>query len=90
VISAARARWLACDSTVSRVVMGPDGQVLDYGRTRRIVPPPLRRAVELRDRHCVFAGCEAPTHWCDVSLPRFRGRLGLHRGVGVRAAVAEG
>jgi hypothetical protein len=65
-ISAARARWLACDATISRVVMGPDGQLLDYGRTKRIVPPPLRRAVELRDRHCVFAGCQAPTHWCDV------------------------
>ena len=20
----------------------------------------------IRDRHCVFAGCHAPTHWCDV------------------------
>jgi hypothetical protein len=65
-ISAGRARWLACDSNVSRVVMGPDGQVLDHGRSKRIVPPGLRRAVEIRDRHCVFAGCEAPTHWCDV------------------------
>jgi Domain of unknown function (DUF222) len=66
VISAARARWLACDGNVSRVVMGPEGQVLDHGRSRRIVPAGLRRAVEVRDRHCVFAGCEAPTHWCDV------------------------
>jgi len=66
VISAARARWLACDGTVSRVVMGPDGEVLDYGRAQRIVPAPLRRAVEVQDRHCVFAGCGAPTHWCDV------------------------
>jgi hypothetical protein len=65
-ISAARARWLACDSTVSRVVMGPDGQLLDFGRTRRIVPPGLRKAVEIQDRHCVFAGCGAPSHWCDV------------------------
>jgi hypothetical protein len=65
-ISAARARWLACDGNVSRVVMGPDGQLLDYGRSRRIVPPSLRKAVDIRDRHCVFAGCEAPTQWCDV------------------------
>jgi hypothetical protein len=65
-ISAARARWLSCDGNVSRVVMGPDGQPLDYGRSRRIVPPGLRGATEIRDRHCVFAGCEAPTHWCDV------------------------
>ncbi len=66
VISAARARWLACDGNISRVVMGPEGQILDHGRSRRIVPPGLRRAVEVRDRHCVFTGCEAPTHWCDV------------------------
>jgi hypothetical protein len=65
-ISAARARWLACDSVVSRVVMGPDGQLLDLGRTHRVVPPHLRRAVEIRDRTCVFAGCDAPSHWCDV------------------------
>ncbi len=65
-ISAARARWLACDSVVSRVVMGPDGQLLDLGRTHRVVPPHLRRAVEIRDRTCVFSGCDAPTHWCDV------------------------
>jgi Domain of unknown function (DUF222) len=65
-ISAARARWLACDGTISRVIMGPDGQVLDHGRSKRVVPPGLRRAVEVRDRHCVFAGCDAPAHWCDV------------------------
>ena len=65
-ISAARTRWLACDGNVSRVIMGPDGHVLDFGRSKRIVPPQLRKATELRDRHCVFAGCEAPTHWCDV------------------------
>ena len=65
-ISAARARWLACDGNVSRVIMGPDGHVLDFGRSKRIVPPQLRKATELRDRHCVFAGCGAPTHWCDV------------------------
>ncbi|WP_324274987.1 HNH endonuclease signature motif containing protein [Blastococcus brunescens] len=65
-ISAARARWLACDGNISRVVMGPDGEVLDHGRTKRIVPPGLRRAVEAQQRHCVFTGCGAPTHWCDV------------------------
>jgi hypothetical protein len=65
-LSAARARWLACDATISRIVLGPDGLPLDLGRTYRVVPPHLRRAVERRDRHCVFAGCGAPTHWCDV------------------------
>src|SRR4051794_23784613 len=66
ILSAARARWAACDATLTRIVLGPDGLPLDHGRTRRLVSPQLRRAVELRDRHCVFAGCHAPTHWCDV------------------------
>ena len=65
-ISAARARWIACDSAVTRIVMGPDGLPLDVGRTKRVVPPHVRKAVEARDGHCVFAGCHAPTHWCDV------------------------
>jgi len=65
-LSAARARMLACDSAVTRVVMGPDGLPLDVGRAHRVVPPHLRKAVEQRDGHCVFAGCGAPTHWCDV------------------------
>ena len=65
-ISAARTRWLACDGSISRIVMGPDGQPLDVGRTQRVVPAHIRRAVERRDGHCVFAGCTAPTHWCDV------------------------
>ena len=65
-ISAARARWLACDGSVSRIVFGPDGHTLDLGRTQRLVPPHLRRATELRDRHCVFTGCDAPSYWCDV------------------------
>jgi hypothetical protein len=65
-ISAARARWAACDATVTRMVLDPDGLPLDMGRSKRVVPPHLRRAVERRDRHCVFAGCHAPTHWCDV------------------------
>jgi hypothetical protein len=66
VVSAARARWLACDGNVTRIVIGPEGQPLDLGRTHRVVPPHLRRAVEVRDRSCVFAGCDAPSHWCDV------------------------
>ncbi|MGR7025460.1 DUF222 domain-containing protein [Geodermatophilus sp. URMC 62] len=65
-ISAARARWLACDGAVSRVVFGPDGAPLDLGREQRLAGRYLRRAVELRDRACVFAGCGAPTWWCDV------------------------
>jgi hypothetical protein len=65
-ISAARARWLACDGQVTRIVMGPDGVPLEHGRTVRLFPPHVRRAAEVRDGGCVFAGCSAPSWWCDV------------------------
>jgi len=66
ILSAARARWLACDGTISRVVFGPDGAPLDLGREHRLADRYLRRAVDLRDGGCVFTGCDAPTWWCDV------------------------
>jgi hypothetical protein len=66
VISAARARWLACDGGIARVVFGPDGIPLDVGREARMVSGHLRRAVEARDGGCVFTGCDAPNSWCDV------------------------
>ena len=65
-ISAARARWLACDGNVTRIVIAPEGQPMDLGREKRVASPHLRRAVEHRDHHCVFVGCDAPSHWCDV------------------------
>jgi len=65
-ISAARARMLACDGGVSRIVFGPDSQPVDIGREKRTFPPHIRRALDVRDRACVFAGCHAPTHWCDA------------------------
>ena len=65
-ISAARARMLACDGNVTRIVIGPEGQPLEAGRAKRVFPPHLRRAIEVRDSRCVFAGCDAPSHWCDV------------------------
>jgi hypothetical protein len=65
-ISAARARWAGCDSTVTRIVLDPDGLPIDVGREQRIVPAHIRKAVEQRDESCVFAGCEAPRWYCDV------------------------
>jgi hypothetical protein len=65
-LSAARARWAACDADLTRIVLGPDGQPLDVGRTHRLVPAWLRKAVEQRDGGCVFAGCDAPSWWCEV------------------------
>ncbi|MCL3861634.1 HNH endonuclease signature motif containing protein [Actinotalea sp. K2] len=51
---------LACDGEVSRVVFGPDSQVLDVGRAHRTYSGQLRRAVVARDRTCRYPGCSAP------------------------------
>jgi hypothetical protein len=60
------ARRLACDAGVVRVITGPDGLPLDVSRAQRTATAAIRRAVEVRDGHCVFAGCDAPPEWCDV------------------------
>ena len=65
-LSAETARALACDGTITPVVLDGHGMPLNIGRTKRVVPPHLRKATELRDHACVFAACEAPKHWCDV------------------------
>lgn len=51
---------LLCDGEFHRVVFGPDGEILDSGRTERLFTPAQTRAVIARDRHCQYPGCSAP------------------------------
>jgi hypothetical protein len=60
------ARQAAWDGDVARILLGTDGLPLDVGRARRLVPAHIRRAAEVRDGGCVFAGCHAPAWWCDA------------------------
>jgi hypothetical protein len=59
-------RMLACDSSVSRIVLGPDSEILDIGRKTRVWTTAQRRAIAVRDRHCQAPGCERPPRWCDI------------------------
>ena len=59
------ARRLACDANVVRVVTGGASEPLDVGRASRTVSPAQRRALTIRDRGCVFPGCDRPPGWCD-------------------------
>jgi hypothetical protein len=65
-IPAETARRIACDAGVSRILTGPNSLPTDVGRAQRTAPAGIRRAVEHRDQHCVFAGCSAPPVWCDI------------------------
>jgi hypothetical protein len=65
-VTAETARRLACDASVVRILTDPAGLPLDVGQEQRCTTVAIRRALELRDGHCVFAGCKAPAAWCDV------------------------
>ena len=41
-------------------------QPLDVGTPTPVIPPHLRRAVNLRDQHCRFPGCIQPPSVCQV------------------------
>ncbi len=51
---------LACDSEISRVVFGPEGDLLDVGRAHRTYSGQQRRAVIARDRSCRSRGAGRP------------------------------
>jgi uncharacterized protein DUF222/HNH endonuclease len=65
-IPADAVRRLACDASVSRVVLDPRSEPLDLGRRTPVVPASLRRAVVVRDGGCRFPGCDRPQSWCDA------------------------
>jgi hypothetical protein len=57
-ISTATVQRLACDASIARVVFGPESVVVDVGRAVRVVSGAARRALNARDQHCQWPGCE--------------------------------
>lgn len=57
---------LTCDAVLQTLTVDNGGVPLRLGRSARVVSPALRRVIDLRDRHCVFAGCTAPAMWCQA------------------------
>ncbi len=65
-LTPASVRRLACDAGILPAVLGGAGQVLDLGRSARTWTGPAREAIIVRDRGCVFPGCDRPPSLCDV------------------------
>ena len=65
-ISAGDLRRLCCDADLTPVVLGSQSEVMDVGRTQRLVTPPIRRALSIRDGGCTFPGCQTPDSRCDA------------------------
>jgi hypothetical protein len=61
-ISTRTAERIACDCTMSRVLLA-DSMVIDVGRATRTVSAPTRRALRVRDKGCRFPGCDRPVNW---------------------------
>ena len=59
VISAAKAKLLACDATLEPMIMR-DGQLVATLPSIQTVPAHLRKAVMLRDEACRINSCDAP------------------------------
>ncbi|MGW5266048.1 DUF222 domain-containing protein [Microbispora sp. NPDC004025] len=57
---------LARTSTLMRLVMDADGQVLDMGRKVRLATPAQRRAIFARYATCWIDGCPLPATKCQI------------------------
>ena len=73
-LTAATIRRICCDADIIPAVLGTDLEVLDVGRTQRLVTAAIWKALVARDQHCRFPNCTRPpmmthahhlTHWAD-------------------------
>lgn len=65
-LPAGELRRICCDAELIPVVLGSASEVLDVGRSARLVTPAIRTALLVRDRGCVFPGCDAPAARCEA------------------------
>jgi hypothetical protein len=56
-VAAETSKRLACDCSYVKITEDEKGEPLDVGRKTRSIPPALRRALNSRDKGCVFPGC---------------------------------
>jgi hypothetical protein len=62
-ISAKAVERLACDCSVTRILLGSDSMVIDVGRAKRVISGAQRKALNARDQHCAWPGCDRPATW---------------------------
>jgi len=63
-VSPLEAQTLFCDAELVPAVLDGHGRPLDVGDSVYRFPAKIRRAIEIRDRHCTFPNCSAPPAWC--------------------------
>ncbi len=72
-VTAETSRRIACDCSTVGIKEDENGEPLSIGRRSRSIPPPMRRALRVRDGGCRFPGCTNTRfvdghhiqHWAD-------------------------
>jgi hypothetical protein len=63
VIAGSTVQRLACDATITRVLVNAASAIVDVGRSERVVPGATRRALNARDKGCRWSGCDRTASW---------------------------
>jgi hypothetical protein len=77
-ISVRTAERIACDCTMSRVLLA-NSMVIDVGRATRTVSAPTMRALRVRDKGCRFPGCDRQVNWSNPHHLIYWSRGGLSK-----------
>ena len=56
-------RQLLVDAKIYPLVLGGDGEILDFGRSRRFFNAAQKKAAAVRDLTCQFADCDQPIRY---------------------------
>jgi hypothetical protein len=57
---------LLAEADIERIVFDSPSEVIDVGKRQRFFTGALRHAIEIRDRHCTFPGCDVPAEFCEI------------------------
>ena len=66
VISPGQLAGLLTRADIERVVFDPKGRVVDVGHRSRLFTGAVRRAVQVRDKHCTHHTCDVEADNCDI------------------------
>jgi hypothetical protein len=64
-LSARTVSWLACTAWLTLMLVDDAGVPLKAGRSSRLFPLGQRLGFAVRDKGCVFPGCDRPPSWCE-------------------------
>lgn len=65
-IPARTVSWLACTAWLILALVDEQGVPLKLGRTKRLFTAAQRLALAVRDKGCIFPGCDRPPSWCEA------------------------